>query len=152
MDNKVIREAILLLIKSKHIESASVIEKLLTKLNNADLRKMCLELAGVVLDNKTNAREEEGIPEDMPPEYLYRTSALPFETRTMNLICRERLNMIGDIVACSKADYYSMPGFGRKTVAELREVLSHRFNLDLNPTMPEKWRVYIQEHSKIIGR
>ncbi len=70
--------------------------------------------------------EEEGAPEPaFNPNLLRKVDELELSVRSANCLKNDNLIYIGDLVQKSEAEMLRTPNFGRKSLNEIKEVLTH---------------------------
>ncbi len=70
---------------------------------------------------------------------LVPVDALEFTIRTTNCLATENIKYVGDLVQRTEVELFRIPGFGKKSLDEVKEVLAN-YNLSLNTKMLE-WPV-----------
>ena len=65
---------------------------------------------------------------------------LELTVRSSNCLKAERIYYLGDLVRITEADLLRTPNMGKKSVAEIKDMLA-KFNLSLGMALPPDWRI-----------
>jgi hypothetical protein len=79
---------------------------------------------------------------------LAPVDALEFTIRTTNCFATEGIKCVGDLVQRTEVELFRMPGIGKKSLTEVKEVLAN-YNLSLNTKILE-WPVPSDAEPQII--
>lgn len=91
--------------------------------------------------------EEKGLP--FNPNLLRKVDDLELSVRSMNCLKGENIVYIGDLVQKSESEMLRTPNFGRKSLNEIKEVLS-QMGLSFDMQIPG-WPAEIEEFNKRQG-
>jgi len=70
-------------------------------------------------------REEEAVEPEFNPNLLKKVDELELSVRSANCLKNDNIIYIGDLVQHSESEMLRTPNFGRKSLNEIKEVLSH---------------------------
>lgn len=70
-------------------------------------------------------REEEALEPEFNPNLLKKVDELELSVRSANCLKNDNIIYIGDLVQHSESEMLRTPNFGRKSLNEIKEVLSH---------------------------
>lgn len=100
--------------------------------------------------NFDEEEEEEQVVEEKPlpfnPNLLRKVDDLELSVRSMNCLKGENIVYIGDLVQKSESEMLRTPNFGRKSLNEIKEVLS-QMGLSFDMQVPG-WPLEIEEFNK----
>ena len=88
-------------------------------------------------DPQPEVVEEEPTPESlMNPHLLRKVEELELSVRSANCLKNDNIVYIGDLVQKSESEMLRTPNFGRKSLNEIKEVLTN-MGLNLGQIIPE---------------
>ena len=74
---------------------------------------------------RESLREEEAVEPEFNPNLLKKVDELELSVRSANCLKNDNIIYIGDLVQYSESEMLRTPNFGRKSLNEIKEVLSH---------------------------
>ena len=76
-------------------------------------------------DPRETHREEQAVEPEFNPNLLKKVDELELSVRSANCLKNDNIIYIGDLVQHSESEMLRTPNFGRKSLNEIKEVLSH---------------------------
>lgn len=100
------------------------------------------------VEEESTSKEDEL---DFNPNLLMKVDELELSVRSANCLKNDNIVYIGDLVQKTESEMLKTPNFGRKSLNEIKEVLSHmdlKLGMDLDSWPPENIEELAKKHER----